>query len=338
MPGNQQSTKERLSGGARLGETRAGTRVELSPGHPAPVPAAAPGRGSSRKPHGSGPGAGISIWLLAKPRPAGRSAMSSVPPITGPFALHSQPVPMVCHQFLAKVGTARERRQTTPRIRSPSKDQRCFPVSWPAQAVRGERGRLVLPMGRGRPSLVCQRDLPERIGGCKLVWKDGAERHVSVPVGPAATARGQAQAPVEPLRNSPGGPDHQHGGSAGGVWARDPVPQAAAPEGPGAAGQETQALPAWLATVAPVGGRSAQGERPQAAPDPRPAPPRHPAGERFLKAARRGERVHRPPGWGAPAEQRTPPPPADGWLGRRPGQRRSDGQSQSRQQRALHGC
>lgn len=123
--------------------------------------------------------------------------MSSVPPITGPFALHSQPVPMVCHQFLAKVGTARERRQTTPRIRSPSKDQRCFPVSWPAQAVRGERGRLVLPMGRGRPSLVCQRDLPERIGGCKLVWKDGAERHVSVPVGPAATARGQAQAPVD---------------------------------------------------------------------------------------------------------------------------------------------
>ena len=60
-----------------------------------------------------------------------------------------------------------------------------------------ERGRIVLPMGRGRPSLVFKLDLPGQMGGCKLVWKDGYELHVSVPVSPTTTARGQAQATVD---------------------------------------------------------------------------------------------------------------------------------------------
>jgi putative transposase len=54
-----------------------------------------------------------------------------------------------------------------------------------------------LPMGRGRPSLVFKLDLPERIGGCKLVWKDGYELHVSVPISPATTTPGQVQATVD---------------------------------------------------------------------------------------------------------------------------------------------
>jgi putative transposase len=33
-------------------------------------------------------------------------------------------------------------------------------------------------MGRGRPSLVFKLELPEQMGGCKLVWKDGYELHV----------------------------------------------------------------------------------------------------------------------------------------------------------------
>ena len=115
----------------------------------------------------------------------------------GQFALHSQAVQMICHQFLANVDTAREVRQTNRKIRYPYKDKRFFPLYWPAQAVSRERGRLVLPMGRGRRSLVFKLDLPEQIGGCKLVWKDGYELHVSVPVSPAETARGQAQATVD---------------------------------------------------------------------------------------------------------------------------------------------
>ena len=69
----------------------------------------------------------------------------------GQFALHSQTVQMVCHQFLANVDTARELRQTNHLMRYPYKDKRFFPLYWPAQAVSVERGRIVLPMGRGHP-------------------------------------------------------------------------------------------------------------------------------------------------------------------------------------------
>ena len=100
-------------------------------------------------------------------------------------------------EFLANVDTARELRQTNRQMRYPYKDKTFYPLFWPAQAVSQERGRMVLPMGRGRPSLVFKLDLPEQIGSCKLVWKDGYELHVSVPVSPAATAPGQAQATVD---------------------------------------------------------------------------------------------------------------------------------------------
>ena len=69
----------------------------------------------------------------------------------GQFALHSQTIQMVCHQFLANVDTARDLRQTNPKIRYPHKDKRFFPLYWPAQAVSVERGRIVLPMGAWAP-------------------------------------------------------------------------------------------------------------------------------------------------------------------------------------------
>ena len=99
--------------------------------------------------------------------------------------------------FLANVETTRELRTTNRSIRYPSKDKRFYPLYWPAQAVSVERGRIVLPMGRGRASLVFKLDLPEHIGGCKLVWKDGYELHVSVPAAPAPAAPGAVQATVD---------------------------------------------------------------------------------------------------------------------------------------------
>jgi putative transposase len=115
----------------------------------------------------------------------------------GQFALHSQTVQMICHQFLANIETTRELRQTNRRIRYPYRDKTFYPLLWPAQAVSVEQGRIVLPMGRGRRSLTFKLALPEHIGGCKLVWKDGYELHVSVPSTPAATTPGQVQATVD---------------------------------------------------------------------------------------------------------------------------------------------
>jgi putative transposase len=115
----------------------------------------------------------------------------------GRFALHSQTVQMICHQFLANVDAARELRKTNRKIRYPYKDKRFFALYWPAQAVSEERGRIVLPMGRGHRSLVFKLDLPQQIGGVKLVWKDGYELHVSVPVAPAERVPGPVQATVD---------------------------------------------------------------------------------------------------------------------------------------------
>jgi putative transposase len=53
-------------------------------------------------------------------------------------------------------------------------------------------------MGRGRRSLVFRLDdLPARIGSCKLVWKEGYELHVSVPLERAEDAPGTVQATVD---------------------------------------------------------------------------------------------------------------------------------------------
>jgi putative transposase len=115
----------------------------------------------------------------------------------GRFALYSQTIQMVCHQFLANVDATRERRKKNRKIRYPYQDKRFFPLYWPAQAVSMERGRIVLPMGRGRRSLVLRLDLPEPIGSVKLVWKDGYELHISISMAPVEPVPGPVQATVD---------------------------------------------------------------------------------------------------------------------------------------------
>jgi putative transposase len=102
----------------------------------------------------------------------------------GRYALHSQTVQMICHQLLANVQATSERRRNEPSsrrwLRYPYQEKRFFPLYWPAQAVSYDRAakRLVLPMGRGRKSLVFRLDLDFEPGGVKLVWNEGYELHV----------------------------------------------------------------------------------------------------------------------------------------------------------------
>jgi putative transposase len=82
---------------------------------------------------------------------------------------------MIYNTFLSNVAACRKVRQTNPRMRYPYKDKRYYPLMWPAQAVSIERGRIVLPMGRGRASLVLHAPVPQTAGACKVVWNDGCE-------------------------------------------------------------------------------------------------------------------------------------------------------------------
>ncbi len=117
----------------------------------------------------------------------------------GRFALHSQSVQMVVHAFLANVETTRQLRHTHPhmRMRYPYKQKRFYPVMWPAQAVSRENGRVVLPMGKGRKSLVLPLALPENSGSCTLVWNNGFELHVCIEIPQAENAPGDVHATVD---------------------------------------------------------------------------------------------------------------------------------------------
>src|SRR5258708_14629783 len=79
----------------------------------------------------------------------------------------------------------------------PWKTKRFYPVHWPAQAVSVERGRVVLPMGRGRASIVLPLDLPENSGACTLVWNRGFELPVCIEVPQAEHAPGTNRATVD---------------------------------------------------------------------------------------------------------------------------------------------
>ena len=117
----------------------------------------------------------------------------------GRFALHSQSVQAVFRAFLGTIETTRRLRQEHPELRMkyPWRTKRFYPVTWPKQAVHREKGRVVLPMGKGHPSLILPLDLPEDAGACTLVWNRGFELHVCVEIPQAEHAPGTVQATVD---------------------------------------------------------------------------------------------------------------------------------------------
>ncbi|CAL1242020.1 RNA-guided endonuclease InsQ/TnpB family protein [Candidatus Methylocalor cossyra] len=111
----------------------------------------------------------------------------------GRFALHSQTIQQVFRVFDAAVQAAREtRRNGRAEIRYPYRDKRFFPLLWPAQAMGLEDTRIVLPMGRGRPSLVfrCPEWLLEK-SACKVVW-NGVHHELHITVSEAAAEQSTA--------------------------------------------------------------------------------------------------------------------------------------------------
>jgi putative transposase len=113
------------------------------------------------------------------------------------FALCAQSVQMTVHAFLANIDATHEMRQHNRKIKYPWKTKRFYPVMWPKQAVSRELRRVILPMGRGRPSLILPLVLPEGSGACTLVWNRGFELHVCMEVIPAEHPPGEVQATVD---------------------------------------------------------------------------------------------------------------------------------------------
>jgi putative transposase len=115
------------------------------------------------------------------------------------FALYSQSVQATFRSFLGTIETTRTLRKEHPemRMKYPWRTKYFYPVHWPAQAVCKENGRVILPMGKGRKSVVLPLDLPGNAGACTLVWNDGFELHVCLEVLQAEWAPGPVQATVD---------------------------------------------------------------------------------------------------------------------------------------------
>ena len=101
----------------------------------------------------------------------------------GKFQLYSQSVQQVFRAFAGSIAsTSRRLAEGDETAEYPHREKHLYPLMWPAQnicAERGSRTRLVLPMGRGRSSVVLKLDeLPETIGAVKIVWDNGPELHV----------------------------------------------------------------------------------------------------------------------------------------------------------------
>jgi len=117
----------------------------------------------------------------------------------GRFALNAQAVQQVTRAFLGTIETTRKLRREHPemRMKYPWRIKTFYPVKWPAQAVHREKGRVVLPMGKGHASLVLPLHLPENAGACTLVWNRGFELHVCIEIPQAEKAPGAVKATVD---------------------------------------------------------------------------------------------------------------------------------------------
>jgi putative transposase len=117
----------------------------------------------------------------------------------GQFALNAQAVQQITRAFLGTIETTRLLCKEHPQMRMkyPWRTKHFYPVRWPAQAVHREKGRVILPMGKGRHSLVLPLDLPPNSGACTLVWNRGFELHVCIEIPQAEEAPGIVQATVD---------------------------------------------------------------------------------------------------------------------------------------------
>ena len=99
----------------------------------------------------------------------------------GKFQLAAQTVQQIVRAFLGSVTTIKKlKAKGYSKARYPHKEKRFFPIMWPAQAVVVYEKKIVLPMGRGRKSIVLPRPsaMPDSGAAARIVWNGvGYELH-----------------------------------------------------------------------------------------------------------------------------------------------------------------
>lgn len=98
----------------------------------------------------------------------------------GKFELHSQSIQLVCRAFAGNIDSTKENRKHGLKdIKYPWRDKRFYPTYWHGQAVKHQKGKTVLPMGKGRKPISIPVEIDPNCTIVKLVWNRGFELHVS---------------------------------------------------------------------------------------------------------------------------------------------------------------
>ena len=104
----------------------------------------------------------------------------------GKFKLHSQTVQQIIRAFLGSVATTKKlKAKGYTHAQYPHREKRFFPIMWPAQAMSVYEKKIVLPMGRGRKSIVLKRpaEMPDGGAAARIVWnRTGYELHWALDV------------------------------------------------------------------------------------------------------------------------------------------------------------
>ena len=99
----------------------------------------------------------------------------------GKFQLAAQSVQQIVRAFLGSIATTKKlKSKGYIKARYPHREKRFFPIMWPTQAVAIYEKKIVLPMGRGRRSIILKRPagLPDSGAAARIVWnRTGYELH-----------------------------------------------------------------------------------------------------------------------------------------------------------------
>lgn len=102
------------------------------------------------------------------------------------FQLLAQTVQQIVNLFYANIKTAKKNRKEDVRHNYPYRDLEIFPIIWTRQSFYVEDEKIILPMGRGRKSIVFNVSIPKDCKCVKLVYNDGWFLHVckEIPIQP----------------------------------------------------------------------------------------------------------------------------------------------------------
>lgn len=96
------------------------------------------------------------------------------------YNLHSQSIQMVCRGLEACFKQTRANKVKDKKRRYPHKEKKFRTIEWPAQAMSIHNNTVVLPMGRGRKSIVLKKpDWLTEKSNSKILWNgQGYEWHI----------------------------------------------------------------------------------------------------------------------------------------------------------------